>query len=298
MKPVNGMFDSLPLREKMRCEKPIRGAPAPAVCINLASVEDSLLLNNELMRVIAHLVAAIQASAADGEPFHHLKLSSVFPSSLYEAMLAGMPGAEDYRPMSGRTAYTRLEGGSGTRTKMDLFPEFIRHLPRAKRPVWRVVGRALCSPEVREAFRERLAPGLAQRFGSRYRSIRMYPIPILTRDVPGYEIGIHPDTRSKAMTVQLYLPADRSIEHVGTVFHKRTGENAYERSLQMPFAPNSGYAFAVGTDTYHSVDKVGPEARARDSILLTYFLDETALERTKNRVKRFANLLRNEFRRL
>jgi hypothetical protein len=164
--------------------------------------------------------------------------------------------------------------------------------------VWSTVGRALCSAQVREAFREGLAPGLEKRFGKRYREIGIYPIPILTRDVPGYKIGIHPDTRSKAMTIQLYLPGDRSIEHVGTVFHKRTGDKAYERALQMPFAPNSGYAFAVGDDTYHSVDTLGPEVRTRDSILLTYFLDDASLDRVKNRVKRFANLVRNEFRSL
>jgi hypothetical protein len=261
-------------------------------------MEDTLLRGSELHRVIAHIVAAIESSPADAAPFPHLKLAAVFPAALYHAMLVAMPVPEDYRPMSGRTKYTRLEKGGGTRTKIDLFPEFIRHLPRAKRQVWRVVGRALCSPEVREAFRARLAPGLEKRFGDRWRSMRMYPIPILTRDVPGYEIGIHPDTHSKAITIQFYLPRDRSIEHTGTVFHKRTGDSAFERSLQMPFAPNTGYAFAVGQDTYHSVDKVGPEVETRDSILHTYFLDEAPLERTKNRVKRVANLLRNEFRRL
>jgi hypothetical protein len=260
-------------------------------------VEDASLLSNELRTLIAHIVVTINAAPADSEPFCHLRLSSVFPTAIYGAMLEAMPAAKDYRAMSGRTSYTRTADG-GTRTKLDLLPEFIHHLPRAKRPVWRMVGRALCSPEVREAFRNRLAAGLERRFGSRYRSIGMYPIPILTRDVPGYRIGIHPDTRSKAMTVQLYLPADRSIEHVGTVFYRRTGERRYERALQLPFAPNTGYAFAVASDTYHSVDTVGPEVRTRDSILLTYFLDDSALDRTKNRVKRFANLLRNELRSL
>jgi hypothetical protein len=248
--------------------------------------------------VIGHVVAAIGASAAGDEPFQHLRLSGVFPEDTYAAMLQAMPVPEDYRPMSGRTKYTRLQGGGGTRTKIDLFPEYIRHLPAAKRPIWQVVGRALCAAEVREAFRARLAPGLERRFGASYRSLGMYPIPILTRDVPGYRIGVHPDTRSKAMTIQLYLPADRSIEHVGTVFHRRTGHKVYERSSQMPFAPNTGYAFAVGDDTYHSVDTVGPEVDTRDSILLTYFVDHSALDRTKNRVKRVANLLRNEFRSL
>jgi hypothetical protein len=261
-------------------------------------MEDALWPGSELARATEHVVGAVRAAAQSETPFHHLRLREVFPPGLYAALLQAMPAAEDYRPMSGRTRYTRLQGGGGTRTKIDLFPEFIRHLPAAKRPVWRLVGRVLCSAEVREAFRARLAPGLERRFGARYRSLGMYAIPILTRDVPGYRIGVHPDTRSKAMTIQVYLPADRSIEHVGTVFHRRTGHKAYQRAHQMPFAPNTGYAFAVGDDTYHSVDTVGPEVGTRDSILLTYFLDQRALERTKNRVKRIANVMRNELRSL
>jgi hypothetical protein len=168
----------------------------------------------------------------------------------------------------------------------------------AEKPVWHVVGQALCSSEVREAFRRRLAPGLEKRFGDSHRTRGMYPVPILTRDVPGYRIGIHPDTRHKAMTIQIYLPRDRSIEHVGTVFHRRHDDKSYERALQMPFAPNTGYAFAVGKDTYHSVDVVGPEVRTRDSILLTYFVDETWVEVVHNRGKRFGNLVLNEVRSL
>jgi hypothetical protein len=261
-------------------------------------VERAFLLRGEVARIIEHAVAAVDAAAQSAAPFHHLKLASVFPDDVYAAMLEAMPVPQDYRPMSGRTKYTRTADGGGTRTKIDLFPEYIRHLPPPKKPVWHAVGRALCSPELREAFRRRLGPGLEKRFGPRYGSVGMYPIPILTRDIAGYRIGIHPDARSKAMTIQLYLPRDRSIEHTGTVFHRRTGEQAFERSLQMPFAPNTGYAFAVGDDTYHSVDTLGPEVRTRDSILLTYFLDDTALDTVKNRVKRFANLVRNEFRRL
>jgi hypothetical protein len=124
----------------------------------------------------------------------------------------------------------------------------------------------------------------------------MYPFPLLTRDVPDYRIGIHPDTRHKGMTIQLYLPRDRSIEHVGTVFHERTGENAYRRVLQIRFSPNTGYAFAVGKDTYHSVDTVGPEVATRDSILLTYFVDHTGLQIVRNRARRVGNFVLNEFR--
>lgn len=258
-------------------------------------MQDTVFPGHAEARTLEHALAAVACAAQGEEPFRHLRLTDFFPADVYAVMLQAMPLAQDYRPMSGRTRYTRTAGGGGTRTKIDLFPEYIRHLPPAKRSVWYFVGRALCSAALREAFRRRLAPGLEKRFGERSRSIRMYPIPILTRDVPGYEIGIHPDTRSKAMTIQLYLPRDRSIEHVGTVFHRRLGEDRFERAVRLPFAPNSGYAFAVG-DTYHSVDRLGPEVRTRDSILLTYFLDDTALELARNRLKRLANLVRNEYR--
>ena len=246
---------------------------------------------------IQHVVNAINRAAQHREPFYHLQLANVFPTEIYSAMLEAMPVKGEYRQMSGRTKSTRTGDGGGTRTKIDLFPEYIRHLPSEKKQIWGVVGKALCSVPVREAFRRQLAPGLQERFGSAYSNVGMYPIPILTRDVPGYSIGIHPDTHWKGMTIQLYLPRDRSIEHVGTVFHRRNADK-YERALQMSFSPNTGYAFAVGEHTYHSVDTVGPEVQTRDSILLTYFVDHSPLQIIRNRGKRLGNFIQNEFRHL
>ena len=87
----------------------------------------------------------------------------------------------------------------------------------------------------------------------------MYPIPILTHDMPGYRIAPHTDTHWKGITVQLYLPADKSTSHVGTIFHQRLPDGSLVKSTQMKFAPNAGYAFAVGPDTWHSADTVGSE---------------------------------------
>ena len=64
----------------------------------------------------------------------------------------------------------------------------------------------------------------------------------------------------------------------------------------MRFGPNTGYAFAVGDDTWHSAEPVGPEVKTRDSILLTYFVDSGALRIVRNRAKRFGNFLLNEIR--
>ena len=65
---------------------------------------------------------------------------------------------------------------------------------------------------------------------------------------------------------------------------------------QMRFAPNTGYAFAVDKETWHSADPVGTEVTTRDSILLTYFVDAGALRYLRNRGKRVGNFVLNEFR--
>jgi hypothetical protein len=122
-----------------------------------------------------------------------------------------------------------------------------------------VVGRALRSAEVKAAFVRRLAPGLARRFGPDFARVGLYPTPILTRDTPGYRITPHTDTRWKGITVQFYLPPDASATHIATIFHERRPDGSLPKTAQMKFAPNTGYAFAVGTDTWHSVDLVGPK---------------------------------------
>ena len=242
------------------------------------------------------MAASIESASASESPFYHLVLDRVFPDDIYNAMLTAMPVASDYRPMSGRAGGLDGADGTHTRVKIDLYPEYIRHLPPDKRTLWYVIGRALCSEPVKAAFVHRLAPPLEARFGGDFAKTGFYPVPILTRDIPGYYIPPHPDTRWKGITVQLYLPRDKSITYIGTIFHERLADGSLPKRTQMAFAPNSGYAFAVGENTWHSADPVGPEVKTRDSILLTYFVDSGLLRILRNRGKRLGNFVLNEFR--
>jgi hypothetical protein len=247
-------------------------------------------------RVRDHIVGAIDSACKAAAPFYHLELDRVFPDDIYARMLSTMPVASDYRPLTGRNQCNVLPDGTHTRVKIDLFPEYIRHFPPEKHATWDIVGRALCSEAVKDAFVRQLAPALARRFGPDYAKVGMYPIPILTRDVPGYLITPHTDTRWKGITVQLYLPRDASTTHIGTIFHEKLPDGSLPKRAQMKFAPNTGYAFAVGEDTWHSADPVGPEVTTRDSILHTYFVDAGMLRFLRNRAKRVGNFVRNEIR--
>ena len=84
----------------------------------------------------------------------------------------------------------------------------------------------------------------------------MYPV---SRDIPGYRIFRIPIPTGKEITVQIYLPPDAARTYVGTIFNERMADGNIVKRAQMPFAPNTGYASAVGSDTWHSVDPPGPE---------------------------------------
>jgi hypothetical protein len=262
--------------------------------LTIGSVEH----RRDVKALIDAVVAAVNAARAVERPFFHLKFERVFPDDIYAWMMAAMPAAQNYRPLPGRNNGNLREDGVSTRVKIDLFPEHIRHFSRAQRPIWDLVGRALVSPKVQSAFVRRLAPGLERRFGKNFGAVGLYPIPVLTRDIPGYRITPHTDTHWKGITVQFYLPRDSSAVHLGTVFHERAADGSLHRASQMKFAPNTGYAFAVGEDTWHSADPVGAEVETRDSILLTYFVDAGLLRILRNRGKRLGNCLRNEVRQI
>ncbi len=260
--------------------------PAP----NTANPPRETNARRELAEFIA---ASVKSARVVRTPFYHLEFGRVFPDDLYRSMMAAMPIHSDYRPMHGRSR-NATEETPQTRVKIDLFPEYVRHLPPEKRRVWESVGAALCSETVKNAFRERLAPPLKRRFGAKFAKIGMFPIPILTRDIPGYLIPPHTDTHWKGITVQFYLPQDESNVNIGTIFHEHLADGSMPKRAQMPFAPNTGYAFAVGPDTWHSADRVGPEVKSRDSILLTYFVDTGLVRFVRNRARRAGNFLINE----
>jgi hypothetical protein len=251
---------------------------------------------NAVERLSEFIVQSIEAARAVEKPYFHLEFDRVFPDDIYAQILALMPESADYRPMHGRSKGHDLDDGTHTRVKIDLFPEYIRNLPPEKKAFWDVVGRALCSEKVKQAFIRRLAPGLSKRFGKDFAKVGMYPIPILTRDIPGYLIPPHTDTHWKGITVQLYLPKDDANTDIGTIFHEVLPDGSKPKHTQMRFAPNTGYAFAVGDDSWHSADPVHDRVKTRDSILLTYFVDQGVLKVLRNRGKRIGNFVLNEIR--
>jgi len=244
-----------------------------------------------------HIAAAVGAAGGGSEPFAYLEIERVFPAALYAEMLASLPDARFYRPLWGRHNENRLPDGRCSRLKFELLSEYLMHLPAAQRALWSRVAHARRDERIRSAFVDRFATPLERRFGAGFRTVGLMPLPTLIRDFPGYSIPVHPDTGRKVMTVQFYLPADERSAHVGTVFHgPRAGGHA--RVRQMRFVPNSGYAFAVMPESFHSVDRLDDSVVERNSLMLVYYLDDGVFGRMRNRIKRVASAAAYDVRRL
>jgi hypothetical protein len=160
-------------------------------------------------------------------------------------------------------------------------------LPEAQCKIWEDVATALASPELKRMVFRKLSADLSRRFGVSREAVEQivsYTKPSLFRDLEGYEIPPHPDGRAKIVTMQLYLPTDRSQLNLGTAVYKRrltsfsglySWHGRFEKVKQFAFLPNSGYAFAVSNSfsrkSWHGREQLPPGSGVRNSILNIFF---------------------------
>lgn len=231
----------------------------------------------------------------DREPFSHVYLEDAFPPDIYRAMLDGLPGLDCFAPdnPSKYGAAARQFHGTGgnspppvsCRFTMPLNDANLARVPDASRALWTGVAAALGCEELKDRIFTVFAADLCRRFrtdGPGLSRIQAYPRPTLIRDLSGYWIAPHPDSRAKIVTVQFYLARDLSQRALGTTLYRRrlfnprlllSLSNLFEPVREMEFLPNTGYLFPVGSRSWHGREEVPAGAGERNSILLVYYRD-------------------------
>ena len=168
-----------------------------------------------------------------------------------------------------------------------LDPQHLSELPAPQRELWEGIAAALFAPELKTAVFGKLATDLAARFGvgrDEVSKIVSFSKPSLFRDLDGYEIAPHPDGRAKIVTMQLYLPRDRTQLELGTALYRRrltslkglySWHGRFEKVKQFVFAPNTGYAFAVSNSwskkSWHGRESLPAGCGVRNTLLNIYF---------------------------
>jgi len=231
------------------------------------------------------LVARVVASPLQTAPFDHVYVEDVFPRAYYQRLLDHLPDTRRYRELTHHEAMQ--PDGRSARRKFYLFPEHVALLPPAQRAFWLPLSRALCAPALQRAFAVKFRAALERRFGRPAERLSFYPVPMLLRDLGGYRLGIHGDSLGKAITVQFYLPRDESQAHLGTTFHEGRDGEAAGRTRRLAFRPATGYAFpVVYHQSWHSVARTSPADGERNSLMLTYYVQDSPSRWLLHRLKR------------
>lgn len=232
-------------------------------------------------RCCDHMVQAVQQAEFSDDPFPHFLVQSFFPREIYEQIERLLPARESYVPFE----YSGTEPQTAARWRCDLKARSLAQLTPEVREFWLAIRDALGCQALKRAVFQKLAPGLAYRYGVRREAaadLPGYPLPALFREQLGYRIKPHPDTRKKVVTMQIALPVDDSQQHIGTQFYRRSPSplsllrepRGFEIVKTAPFLPNAAYAFVVlntlGRKSWHGRTTLAQQDGIRNSILNIY----------------------------
>ncbi len=231
--------------------------------------------------LLDHALAVVREAPLREQPFAHLYFENVFPDDFYESLLACLPEPSRFEPLYHKDAL--LPNGGTTRSTFTLEPQSLATLPPESREVLEACRGAFASDRLRDALLGRYDALLRQRFASDLLDIDLEVTVKLQRDLPGYRIGVHPDTSDKVVLLQLYLARDDARPSMGTSLYRRS-EDGFARVDTLPFRRNCGYSFARTDDSWHGVEPIDAE---RFSLTVNWRLRSHRMRRAfKKRVLR------------
>ncbi len=233
--------------------------------------------------MLPHIVDAIDNADVSDKPFSHLFAQQIFPANVYSEMLDNLPDPATYEPKHEK----QLPDGTYTRTYYQLDRDGLAALPDHQRALWESVVDALLSEDFKVHVFRQLRKDLAFRFRTQdVEAIEASPRPRIVRDVSGYKIDPHPDTRKKAVTMMIYLPRDERQKDLGTSLYKiqpslqglTSKRRWFKEVKRFPFIPNSAFAFAVNNclrkKSWHGRELVEKNVGVRNSLVTTFYVPE------------------------
>lgn len=227
--------------------------------------------NRSSDQMLDHMLSAIDQMEIRTEPFVHIQIKDAFSEDTYRAMLKHLPATRFYSELRHQDAIQ--PDGKSARLRFNFSAREMNQLPADQREFWANLLRVVRDPKLEKALRGKLRAGMEERFGAHTDLVQVRPVPELIRDLKGYKIGVHTDIFEKVITSQFYLPTDQTQRDLGTTFYTRENNNGRPKAVtRMPFLPRTGYAFAVNSRSWHGVDKLTPDTRPRNSLLLTFYV--------------------------
>ena len=248
----------------------VRANAAPATSAEVDALE---------RRMREHLVAAIERTPLRTDPFPYVFIEGCFPTDLYEALRDELPADAFYEPLIHKDSVR--DDGTSPRIQASLAEDRLHLLPEGRqRDLWTAVTRATQDDRVKLALLRKLEPGIRERFSEPLEQIEAWSRPALNRDVSGYKILPHPDTKAKVLSGLIYFPRSDAQRGLGTSLYvkqlKIPGLRPGFRLVEtVPFQANCGLVFAVTKRSFHGREPLPEGCGVRDYLALTYYNDPT-----------------------
>jgi hypothetical protein len=226
-----------------------------------------------------HIVMAIERTPLETEPFPHIFIEGFFPEAIYEELLANLPKDDFYQPLIHRDSVR--PDGSSPRIQASLSEDRLPKLPKGRcRDLWTAATRSAQDEKVKMALLQKLEPGIRERHLQPLEEIEAFSRPALNRDVAGYKILPHPDTKAKIMSGLIYFPVNETQGELGTSLYVRRlmplgMKPRFDCVKTVPFAANSGVIFAVTKRSFHGREPIPDSSDTRNYFALTYYDDPT-----------------------
>lgn len=127
---------------------------------------------------------------------------------------------------------------------------------------------------VKLALLRKLEPGIRERHAEPLEQIEAYSRPALNRDVSGYKIPPHPDTKAKVMSGLIYFPKSDAQRRLGTSLYVPTRsflrkKPGFRRVKTVPFQANCGLVFAVTNRSLHGHERLPRRTRTSSAAAST-----------------------------
>ena len=231
-------------------------------------------------RLLLHWERQFGSAVIVSEPFEHFYTDQVWPADIYYEVLRLLPPDEVYAPLNIKE-WVNAKGVS-TRDKCYL-PEILGQMDPERVAFWHEVWLGLTAESLKRLIFRKFKKDITLRLGIDADAVENVEVSVhmsLARDIEDYRIDPHPDGWPAIVTAQFYLPADMSQKDLGTSFYierpllRRAVLGRYEELKRMPFAPNSGYFFAVndlpGHRSLHGRERIRAGAGVRNTMLVRW----------------------------
>ena len=196
-------------------------------------------------------------------PFDHVYCNHFFEDSLYSEILENLPSESEMRPIE----EVRPVKGYKERFVLQVGDNLGKNIPPEKADFWRNFASELREGLFAKTLLDLFGQKVNKRFAGRNK-IELYDEILLVNDRTNYSLGPHTDSPRKVVTVLFYLPKNDKNQELGTSLYrpKTPGFECpggphhqfqdFHRVQTVKYAPNSMFAFAKSSNSFHGVEPV------------------------------------------